>query len=718
MSDENKKNDIDDLEAQLSSLGLFNDNGEDMFGELNFDGDDPFAALEALSAPRSSVTPITLDDLDSLDELNSGLPDELDEPASAESAAASDGFNLDDLAADDFAPSDFGLDDFAADSDEPLSMANDEMDLDSQLEMLLMADRVAGDSFEVKDISSSMPTQTVYDPEIEDMVSIQYVKGAFTGEAEAKKSIFANVSQKTMIATLIIGITVIATGAITALLAHSAVRAQQSLAAAVEHFTPIQIPTGVANNANIIHLHEQESIGEQTLTLLRISAAYSGTFFYFDEIFEPSDYDILLFDQNRNLFSRTTFNISAPEGTGTVLQFGKVLQETLFLTLHIQHKVTGEFTRFYYRFTSPPVHETPVFITQQQPLMGDSPLVVSHALFDSASSTIHFNYRETQQSEGYRLRSDSDFAKVEIHEINTAPTPLTGDEYVYVDALDMKMGFATFAPILNLESRINLVFHGLTYFYKNPVVDVTPQQLFANSQSTPVPVQTGDFTLMLESMDQQGPLIVLTLHGVDGSRRRRATNLDAVLRVRVSDDEVIDMQGTVVNIDPDGRGSDVLFNMQPHGTHLFDVHISQYSLIINWVEYDVPSATMPLNVSRFYNQPSLRRYAAETAVTQAFLNLLAYKSGEVTESGLLGISDELKGSGELFNLFAPTKFEGRAMYAASVTTGELATNYDYAAIVEVVWAAEENGDLKYEHGVFGVTARSRDNIWTVVEVSR
>jgi len=83
MDDELKNGDLDgmdDLEAQLAALGIFggdddnsSDTPADPFAGLGFgDDDDPFAALEGLSAPSAPPAPkaapvITLDDLDGLD---------------------------------------------------------------------------------------------------------------------------------------------------------------------------------------------------------------------------------------------------------------------------------------------------------------------------------------------------------------------------------------------------------------------------------------------------------------------------------------------------------------------------------------------------------------------------------------------------------------------------------------------------------------------------
>ncbi|MCL2456435.1 MAG: hypothetical protein FWD19_02660 [Defluviitaleaceae bacterium] len=708
MDDKKNKNDIDDLEAQLASLGIYgeNDDAPDPFANFDFsDEEDPFAALEALSQPAppqpAPKPAVTLDDLDLLDELNKKEP--------AQKSDSSEDF-------DDLAELGYDFEEFEDDSEpQPMTADADEMDFDRQLEMLLAADKSADNAFEVKDIASIMPTQTVYDPEVDGMGTVHYVKGSFVKDSEKKEKLFANISFPKMIATFAIGFIIIVTGAATAITAISTVYAKKTYVSELNRqFTPVEIPVGVSNNTNFIFVNERASINAQPFTLSRISAAYSGTFFYFEENFVPDDFYILLFDQARNLFSQTTFNISAQEEGGTVLRFEQLLPETLFLTLHLQCKKTNETARWQYRLESPPAHETPVFFTEATTVLDSSPLVISHAVFDNASSTIHFNYRPPQQREGYRISDFIDVPKVAIYEQHTAVTPFTNeDAFVSFAKFNMLVGAATFGPILNLDNRIiDIVFYGLTYFYTNPIFDVTPEKLFANNQDNPIPVQTGDFTLMLEGMKQEASLIILTLHGLDENKRRRATNLGITLRVDIGENNFVEMPGTV-HVNPEGLGSDVLFDMRPHGATLREPHISQYSFVVDWVEYDVPSAKVEFNVRRFFNQPSYRRYAPEAAVTEAFLSLLAQKSGEISSDGLVGLSPELKNP---LGLFAPTKFEGRAMYSASVTTGELVTNYDYAAIVEVTWAAEENTNLKFFRETFKVTARSSDNIWTITEI--
>lgn len=599
-----------------------------------------------------------------------------------------------------------------------LPSGNTETDLDKQLEMLLMADQNADKNFEAKDLSITRPTQTVYDSEVDGMGAVQYVKGLFVKEADRKTKLFADITWGKIVVTLIVGMFLIGIGAITAILAYSAVQAQQKYIEAVLHFTPIEIPRDTTNNANIVFINERAFIGEQPFTLNRFSAAYSGTFIYFRETFNPNDYYILLFNQARNLYPRTTFDIVAAPNTGTVLKFGALSRNTLFLTLHIQCRASDEFVRFNYRLITPPIHGAPVFINQPVHVLGDYTtahrLVVRHAVFDSASSKIHFSYMPDLQTAGLRVNRNSDASFVALRDILSVINPLTNENAaVYFDEFGIIIGAATFGPVFSLEGNVKITFNDLLYFYPNPVVEVTPEQLFRNDQSNPIPVQTGKFTLNLEGMSQQGRLIVLTLHGTDETNRRRKTNLDITLRVALNDG-FVDMPG-YVRVSP--YGTDVIFNMSPHGTRLRDAHISQYSLMIDWVEYDVPSVTVLLQVSRFNNMPSIRRHAAELAVTEAFTDLLSHKSGKLSPAGIVGLSPELLRSHELLNeIFAPAEFEGHAMYAVTISAGDLLSNYNYVAMVEVLWTAGEGENFQYFREIFQVTAQSRDSIWSVFEI--
>ncbi|MCL2388487.1 MAG: hypothetical protein FWC89_13210 [Defluviitaleaceae bacterium] len=684
-----------DLEAQFSALGIGGgDDDNDDFGDadpfasfMNFDEDDPFSQFEAMSAPAPQRKAFSLDDLDNMGDGDGG-----------------DG----------------------------------ELDLDKQLEALLMADEQGAENFEMRDVSSALPTQSVYDPVLDGMGSVQYVKGAHAKEGNTKTKLFADVSVGAMVATFVIGILLIGAGAVTAFITITAAQAQRANVDALYRFTPIEMPVGVANNANSIFINQRGFIGRDEereiagkgFTLSRMTAAYTGTFFYFDEHFDPNDYYILLYNQARNLYSRTTFGIDAAPNSGTVLKFGPLSSNTLFLTLHIQCRATHEYVQFNYRFTAPVIHDVPVFITNTHPVLGSDTfagLNIRYATFDSGSSTIHFSYSPDLESVGVRVNrdpenSDRPFVALNDRVGRTMINPLTNeDSVVFFDEYNMHIGVATFGPILNLEGTVEVVFSDLVFFYPNPEVTVTPEQLFANVETrhNPLSVQLDEFTLNLEAMVQQGPNVVLPMHVLDAGNRRRALDLNMYMRIDLGDDEFLYIAGEV-HADPEGRGADVLFNVGRYSSLLRDVHISYYSLVIDYIEIEMPTMHIPVRVSQFFNMQSMRRHSAHSAVYEAFIGLLAHKSGELSPEGIVGLSPEvLRAEGLLDGMFAPASFEGRAMYSAVIPAGDMITNYDYVGVIEVLWTAGEAGpDLKYFSATFQVIAHSVDSIWSVVDIAQ
>ncbi|MCL1842934.1 MAG: hypothetical protein FWF79_03910 [Defluviitaleaceae bacterium] len=707
--------DMDDLEAQLSALGILG--GEDASDA------DPLAGL-GLDLPDTGDA----SDADPFADLGLDLPDTGD-ASDADPFADLDlsGIGSDD-ADDPFASLGLDLDDddpFASlggvSAPAPVSTGGGDLDLDRQLEMLLNADKVADDNWEERDVFASMPTKSVYDPEVDGMGTVSYVKGAFVKEEDRKTKLFENISGGRMIATLVVGILLIALGAVSVVLANFAVREQRSYAAELSHFSPVALPRDVVNNANFVYMYEAIEVGGQRLTLVRVSVGHSGTIFYFEENFNPDDFYIMLFDQARNLYARTSFGINTPSDTGTVLVFDTLSLNTLFLVLHVQCKETHEYARFHYRFTSPPVFDAPVFITRPLTVMGEgndaSGLMVRHATFDNTSTKIHFSFTPNLRGAGLRVnpREYAETPFVIVNDFYTAVNPLTyEDSIVFFDEFNMYLGAATFGPVFTLEGNVEILFNDLTYFYPNPEIHVLPTDLFGNDQTRPLPVQTGAFTLNLEGMIQHGSTISLTLHGVDESGRRRATNLDITLRA-ITEEGYVDMPG-IVRVHPDGYGTDVHFDMAPHGALLRDVYISQYSLVVAWVEYDVPQASVPIRVSPFFNMPGARRYAAEAAVYEAFIGLLAHKSGEISPEGIVGLSPQIHNSEVISGIFAPVETSQRPMFAATVSAGDMVSNYDFAGIVDVVWVAGEGEDIAYFSETFKVTARSNESIWSVVSI--
>jgi len=596
------------------------------------------------------------------------------------------------------------------------SGAGDETDLDRQLEMLLMADQTATENFEIKDVSMAGPSQSVYDPEVDGIGMVSYVRGSHDTKSESKSTpIFENVSWATIAVTALLGLVFISVIAVAVLYAAAAIREQQDAIELTEHFVPIELPQNTANNTNTLFINHNIELGEQMFTLTHITAGATGTLFYFAEDIILDDYIFLLYNQAGNLFGRTTFDIERAT-SGSVLMFESLSSNTLFLTLHIQNRQTHEYIRFEYRFLRPPTFAQPVFYSRRMPVESETELHLSgltlrHGLFDNATSRIHYSFTSTVGDQGYRINEANN---VSLRDALTLPSRLTAEPaYVYFEDFGIFMGSAVFAPVLSLDSTVHAQFHGIQYFYPAPEVDISVTELFNRDQrGVPHSIPTGTMTLNLEAMEQQGFLVILTMHGVDETNQRRRTDAGMRLRIQTENGEIF-VQGSA-NVAP--QGTDMLFNLQPHIQDILTVYMDEYSLVIDWVEYEIPQISMPVPLSTTFNTPSIRRVSAELAVHEAFMSLLAYKSGHIESVGLIGLSNEKRNNDNFMSLFAPQNTSLRPMYSAVVVTGDLVTNYDYLSIVEVQWVVGEGNEMQYFHVIFQVVSQSQDGIWSIVDV--
>ena len=654
--------DMDDLEAQLAALGLGGSEDDGGFDDLDSlfaggggDDDDPFSALEALGegGGRSSPPP------------------------------SSGGGDLDDL--------------------------------DAQLEMLLNADKSADESFVMQDPSANQPIQTIYDPEVDGGLMV-YTKGkAAYVEEEPKKRMFENVRLGHIVAVAVIGIAFLIVGGTTAVLAGRAVHEQQVAVQQVAHFTPISMPVDVANNANVIFVNQISYINNQRFDLRRISAGISGTFFYFYNYFDAEAYAFTLYDQQRNLYINTDFDMYAIPSGGTMLRFEQLSHNVLFLTLRIQCLTSRDYTSFFFRFEEPPVMSAAVYINHvayEEEMAG---FVIRHASFDDASSQIHYSYTFDPNANGIRKRADTYEAFILLRDgLSTMVTYTNNLASVGFDDFEITMGTATFSSVFNLNSRVEVLLTDLVYFYSNPVAGITPTELFARDQrGEPHTIQTGSHTLNLEAMTQQGNYVLMTLHGLDEFGRRVETIPSMSLRINAS--------GSIIYIPSIVRsralGSDVRFNLAPYLGRIRDVHLSNYSLVIHSVEYAVPQLIVPIYLSQNYNFPSMRRIAAETTVSEAFVALLSYMSNEIGRHSLVGLSAEFDGEHEVFDIFEPLSgLRQRPMYGANVVAGDMISNYDFLGVVQVQWVYGEGRDTSHFHETFKIAAHSTDGIWAITDI--
>ena len=596
-----------------------------------------------------------------------------------------------------------------------------DMDLDKQLEMLMAADKSATNDFDVDSLMGGRPRQSVHDPSVDGMGMVYYSKPTSDSylQFEEKPRLFENISFAKIFLTLVVGVLFIGVGTFAAITIGTAVSDHRSTVAQFTHFYPIAFPpSGVANNVHAVFPRDSGYVGNQSFSISRISLGPSGTFVHFDEYFDPDDYIIFMHDQRRHLYVRSQFGFTSDPVTGTVIRFNALEPETLFLTLSIYCRFTDEFLNFYYRFTEPPHSPPTVFVNNIVAPDGGSTegLVVRYASFDSGRSMIAYSFPHNPEGVGVRIPEGNEGLNISL-QMGLASTVRMTNEPAEVDFSDfgLTLGVANFAPVLDLNGRADVIFHDVVFYYPNPVVTVTPAELFANERDNFFPIQAGPYILNLSQMGQQdnGNLIILTFHGLRDGAVRIETRPSVILRIDLGDGNYLDIPGETRSI---AQGGDVVFNVVPHLNTLRNVHIDYYSLIVDSVEFNVDQVRIPLSLSTNHIMPRGSRLAAERTAYEAMVSLLAYKSGDLTQSDLVGMSSELMNNPEILGIFAPTQATTHPMYGAAVASGDLISNYDYIAIIDVQWVAGEGDSLLYFNEVFKVTARSQNAIWTVVDI--
>jgi hypothetical protein len=478
---------------------------------------------------------------------------------------------------------------------------------------------------------------------------------------------------------------------------------------------------GIANNANFIQINERLTIGEQNFTLSHISPGFSGTYFYFNESFNPEEYIILLYDQARHLYVRQQFDLRHDAALGTVMRFDPLRQDVAFLTLHIQNKESREYGEFNYRLMSGITFGAPVFLNQPVPLLSDvvvhSGLRISHAEFNNVESAIFYSFSGDETGVGLRQRRNAEGTFLHMRDNFGGLTVLTSEQAaLFFPEQNATVGRATFGPLMSLNSQIDLIFRDLYYVYPNPQVDVALRHLFGRNQDEPYTIQMGTFQVHLEAMARQGNLMVLVLHSTNEAGARVTTHMEAQLQVDLGRGRTLSIPAGIVNAAP--LGTDVVFDLGPHAAALNNVHIDRYSLVFNYVEFGVPELTATIQLSQAAQQPSPRREAAELAIETAILSRLAYMSGEIALSSVIGFAPELLQDEAVMSPFTPRNVRERPMYGATVVAGDFYDNYTFLAVVESEWAIGQGANLQFIRTTHQIVARSHEGIWSIVSDRR
>ena len=596
-------------------------------------------------------------------------------------------------------------------------------DLDAQLEALMKADEEADDNFEPMEATPLVSTRSIYDAGgvIEEGGEAAVVYSKEEAEAarrkESKKSLFSQLTvKKLLIAGFVLFIIFVGGGA-TAVLASRVVAEQRGVVAAMSHFTPISIPENVANNANFIPINQQITVNGQNMTLSHIALGYTGSYFYFNEVFNPEEYAIILFDQARHLYVRQGFDLNPDPVLGTILRFDAIQPSTSFLTLFVQDLETLDYAQFYYRFVGPRTMGAPVYLNRPITLLPQSEasdgLQINHAVFSNVDSVFYYSFAGDVNSVGLRHRGDVYSTFLRLRDNFTSLKVLTemqaAAEFPCSGAM---IGRATFGPLMSLDSSISLTLRDLYYVFPEPYVDIPMRFLAGRDQSNPHTIETGPFRLHLEAIGQQSYFFIVVLHGTNEAGTRLPARVEASLRIDIGRGEYVVIPAYMVNVSTEG--SDVVFNLRPYVGQIRNVHIDHYTLILHTAEFAVPEVTVSIDLARYTSHlPGTRRSNAVLAIESAFNARLAYMSGEIARHSITGFSPELLADEAVMAAFAPRTLTRRPMYNTTVVAGDFIDNYTFLAIVESEWVNGEGRDTEFIRTVHRVVAHSFEGRWSV-----
>lgn len=605
------------------------------------------------------------------------------------------------------------------------------IDMDAQIEQMLAMNDEADRMFNPRERNGLVRDFSVYDPEAEQEEDSYgagdgwetYSEGsisdkeALESSPDDKKSTLreriAHLSMLKVAAIAAVVFIVIVGAGLAVVLVARAKYTRQETKTAISQYVPIEQPVDVANNTNYIFVNDTASLGGQSLTVRRISAGRTATCFYFNESFNPDEYEIMLYDQNNKLFHRYQHDYPYDPVKNTILKFDGLSNNTIFITLSLKNIETEESVSYYYRFQKALTFAAPVYMNETIPLTendGGLNLSIEKAVFSNTGTEIFYSMHWELGTGEIRFGGAGNKPVIEVREGIDVLTSYTKQPAEFrFETSNTILGQFTFAPVKSLNARVEVVFKDLYYFYKIPPIDINIRKLFERGEDNTQTLYAGGRRLVLEGMDTQGDYVVLTLHGETLSGERLETRVEAELRVDTEDGEIV-IPGECFSVT---EGSDLLFDISKERTRLHGLPISRYKLDISTVQYSVPKISIPLDLKTY--QSNAQPTSPAASVEDAFLTRLAYKSQTVIHEKITGFSEALLGNRALMRHYTPVTAAEPPRYAVKVINGFFTEPETYLAVVEEEWYVGSGDELTGFRRTHQITAEKQNNHWIIVD---
>jgi hypothetical protein len=217
-----------------------------------------------------------------------------------------------------------------------------------------------------------------------------------------------------------------------------------------------------------------------------------------------------------------------------------------------------------------------------------------------------------------------------------------------------------FEPVKSLEGALTVKLGSLVMSYA-PNTAIIASDLFDFANRGSLEKTMGDYTLVFEGMQRQGPYVVMVMHTDSFSGERVETKLDASLLCEGLSGEEVIYDGKCIS---KKEGADILFEIGSNPPISLDpgtmkVHLKTFTL-------NLPELTATLDLSQMETSIDPDRAKAEKTLEDSFARRLRYKTGTLGLSDITGFLPDILTQEDLLALYKPLKASSPSNTAQAV----------------------------------------------------
>lgn len=482
-----------------------------------------------------------------------------------------------------------------------------------------------------------------------------------------------------------------------------------------------------SNKANFTYVSQKAEIDGQEIKLSKILVDSKATLFYFDNKFDIQKYNIILSDNNSNVYGMDlsfvqNMSQSKEDESNTILRFEPLSQNVKSINLSFYSPETNSHIEFPFEFDSP-IQPTDVkYVYGGSSDNGkDVKVTVDNAVFSSAGSII--NYTIKSSGSGYVVVQDSskndDCVILEEDASNIKKMKKYPSLYQFNNG-SIILGRMDFDSVSNLNSKVYLDFKNL---FKRYTInrDFNASSIYGTTNQDAVSFEVGNYKVFIEGIAQYNDKIVLVYHAENKNVKYDKNNpnanrvevrLDAqIVSSTASGMEVI-LEGTSQSAD---YGTDMIFPVSESNRSLvYSLGSSSLKVRVNAVLIKTDDVQLEYDLSKAETIENKDREKATTDIVDIFKGRLAYKSGEKILKSVTGFSEQLMKDGSIFSEYTPETITEKAQYSAQVISSSLEGDKCYA-VVQEVWKGVNGMKQTHFYRTHKIVAQKGDYFWTIVE---